>query len=72
MLGTNDLKQDGSNPDALARNISGYAQNVISKHPSVQVFLPGVLPVYTPDSVINTRVCEYNHFIRDFCISHPR
>ena len=71
-VGTNDLKQDNVNPSSLAKKLSKYVLSVIAKYPSVQVFLPGVLPICTENSQINSRVREYNHYIRDLCISHPR
>lgn len=71
-VGTNNLKQDNCNPSLLAKDMSQYIHSIIKHQSSIQVYLPGVLPICTDNSPINSRINEYNHYIRDFCASHPK
>ena len=71
-VGTNNLRQENCNPSMLAKDMSQYIHSVIRQHPSVQVFLPRVLPICAENSSINTRINEYNHYIRDLCVAHPK
>ena len=43
-VGTNNIKNDSCNPTVLARNLNTYTGTMLNKHPSIHVFLPGVLP----------------------------
>ena len=61
-VGTNDLKADTANPEALASNMYTYVKSLTSSNPSAHVHLPGVLPTSHINPGTNTRIRTYNHF----------
>ena len=72
-VGTNDLKNETSDPEALANTMYNYVKSVTSSNPSAHVHLPGVLPTsHTNPDRTNTRIRIYNHFLADMAASLPR
>ena len=71
-VGTNELKHDGAIPSVLAKDMSRYVKSISSKHPSTHLFIPGVLPTCSENANINSKIQEYNYFVRDLCTSNPR
>ncbi|MCP4230644.1 MAG: hypothetical protein GY771_10945 [bacterium] len=71
-VGTNDLKVDTCVPEHLAKKTYEYVKKVTNKHSATHVFLPGVLPVCTPNSEANIRISKYNHYLNDMCTSLPK
>ena len=57
-VGTRNLRQENCNSSMLAKDMSHYIHSVIRQHPSVQVFLPGVLEKHK----IKRNTKFYNHF----------
>lgn len=58
-VGTNNLKQEIADPSSVAKDMSCYIHSIVTRHPSLQVFLPGVLPICAEDSPINSRIQNY-------------
>ena len=44
-VGTNDLKNNNSQPIQLAKDFSEYVKSLSFKHHHLQLFIPGVLPI---------------------------
>ena len=55
-VGTNDLKREGMNPSVLARKMSRYVKNICSKHQTVHFFISGVLPTFSDNLNINSKM----------------
>ena len=71
-VGTNNMKNDSCNPTVLARNLNTYIGTMLNKHPSIHVFLPGVLPTCSNISAFNDKIKQYNHYLGDLCRTNPR
>ena len=74
-VGTNDLRNSECDPAALVKQTHGYVNSLTRLHPSIHVYLPGVLPVVrvasAPLNSINGRIKLYNHYLKDLCSKHP-
>ena len=66
------MKNDSCNPTVLARNLNTYIGTMLNKHPSIHVFLPGVLPTCSNISAFNDKIKQYNHYLGDLCRTNPR
>ena len=78
-VGTNNLKNPGCDPTSLVKQLYDYIKTVTSLYTSLHVFLPGVLPVFQPESssnsdvsTINDNIKHYNYYLKDLCCNHPR
>ena len=72
--GTNELRGAGSSgpdcrPKNLAAEIYHHIVTAIRDNPSVQIFVPAVLP--TSNSSLNEKIDRYNGLLRDMARSHP-
>ena len=69
-VGTNDLKEDDCIPSDLVRNMYSYVKKVSVASPTTHVYLPGVLPTKSVET--NTRIKQYNYYLKDMCSDLPR
>ena len=60
------------NLSSLAKDMFKYVHSLVTKHTSLQVFLPVVLPICADNSPINTRIQDHNNYLHELCISHPK
>ena len=68
-VGTNNLKQPGSDPTQLAVQFYRKLKSYCSKLPNTHIHINGVLP--TTNEAINTRIREFNRHLDDICNLRP-
>ena len=71
-VGTNNLKLDSCEPVTLVKDLYTYLSTLLNDHPSLQVFLPGVLPTSHRDPSANSRISQYNHYLCNLCRSNAK
>lgn len=78
-VGSNNLKNPECDPTLLVKQLYDYIKLVTSSYTSLHVVLPGVLPVFQPESSsnsnvsnLNDKIKRYNYYLKDLCCNHPR